>query len=327
MPKRIVVDTDPGVDDALALILALRSPELKVEAITTVAGNAPVEQVTKNLFTILELLDPKPSPLVAKGAEGPLKKQLITATTIHGEDGLGELFRYRNPDGSPRYPEPKVPPDLPNAVALIFELIDRYPQELTLITLGPLTNLARAILADPQRMRRVREVISMGGAISAPGNITPVAEFNVFTDPNAAQIVFDSGLPLTLVPLDVTRKVQLTKELIDAEIRPLHDRLSQFISDSTARVVEFAPKVEGAEGVILHDPLAVGVAIKPSLIKTHWLHVQVETEGHVTEGMTVADLRLIPEERKKPANLHVAFEVDVERFMSLFLERICRRSS
>lgn len=327
MPKRILVDTDPGVDDALALILALRSPELKVEAITTVAGNVPVEQATKNLFTILELLAPKPRPLVAKGAEGPLKKQLIAATAVHGEDGLGELFRYRNQDGSPRYPGPTVPPDLPNAVALLFELIDRYPQELTLITLGPLTNLARAILADPERMQKVREVISMGGAIGAPGNITPVAEFNMFTDPHAAQIVFDSGLPLTLLPLDATRKVQLTKELIEAEVRPLHDRLSQFICDATARVVEFAGKVEGAAGVILHDPLAVGVAIEPSLIKTRGLHVQVETEGHVTEGMTAADLRPIPAERKKPANLHVAFEVDAERFMSLFLERICRRSS
>lgn len=326
MPKRVVIDTDPGVDDALALILALQSPELKVEAITTVSGNVPVEQATKNVLRVLNLLNPKPRPLVAKGAARPLRKPPITATAVFGADGLGELDRFKNPDGSPRYPEPEVPQDLPMAHKAILELLDRYPGELTLITLGPLTNLAQALLENREGVKTLREVVIMGGAIGVPGNITPAAEFNIHVDPHAAQIVFASGLPITLVPLDVTERVTLSRDAIETPAQSLNDPLPQFISDATAKVMGFMERVYGVPVITLHDPLAVGVAIDPSFVKTSPLHVDVETDGRITEGMTVADLRSIREDLKEPPNLHGALEVDADRFLAFFLERVCQRN-
>lgn len=286
MPKKVVIDTDPGADDALALILALRSPELQIEAITTVSGNVPVEQATKNVLRVLNLLDPKPRPIVAKGAAQPLKKPLVTAQEVHGADGLGELDRFKNPDGSPRYPEPEVPPDHLSAHEALLELLDRYPGELTLITLGPLTNLAQALLTDRERVKRLREIIIMGGAIRVPGNVTPMAEFNIYVDPHAAQLVLASGLPLTLIPLDVTEKVVLSRDALQRLVQSFNDPLSQFISDMTVKVIELTERVYGMPGMILHDPLAVGVAIDPSFVKTFPLPVDVETEGRITEGMT-----------------------------------------
>ena len=325
MPKRVIIDTDPGVDDALALILALRSPELEIEAITTVSGNVPVEQATKNVLRVLNLLDPKPRPPVAKGAAGPFKKPLVTATVVHGADGLGDLDRFKNLDGSPRYLEPEVPRDLPSAHEAILELLGRYPGELTLITLGPLTNLAQALLEDRERVKTLREVVIMGGAIRAPGNATPAAEFNISIDPHAAQLVFASGLPITLVPLDVTEKVTLSRDTIETIAQSSNDPLSQFISDATGKVIEFMERVAEVPAITLHDPLAVGVVIDPSFVKTSPLHVDVETDGRITEGMTVADLRSIRDDLKQPPNLHGALEVDADRFLAFFLERICRR--
>lgn len=327
MPIRVIIDTDPGVDDALALLLGLLSPELQVEAITTVCGNVSVDMATRNVFRVLSLLAEKPWPPVARGADRPLKNELKTAAAVHGEDGLGNLERYQLPDSSPRYPDPEILPAPQGAIPLLFNLLDRFPGEISLIALGPLTNLAQAILRDPGRMQQVREIILMGGAMGVPGNVTPVAEFNIYTDPEAAQIVFRSGLPLTVVPLDVTRQVRLTRKAILEEIQPLGTRIGQFIVDSTAYSLELFERIEEIPAITLHDPLAVGVAVDPSLLNLKPLFVDVEIQGEMTRGMTVADLRPIAADLKAKPNARVARAVDGKRFLNLFRERLCPESS
>ncbi len=322
--KRVIIDTDPGIDDALALFLALQSPELRVEAITTVAGNAPVEDCTRNVFLLLGLLSPKPRPVVAQGGARPLERERRDAVDVHGEDGLGGLARYQNPDGHPRYPPPEVSLAKVEAADLILELVDRYSGEITLITLGPLTNIAQALLRDRDTMGKVHRVVSMGGAILHPGNTSPTAEFNVATDPEAAQIVFSSGLPLTLIPLDVTERVRLSADALRTWVEPLADPPAQFLLDCTSHLISFSERWEGFAGIILHDPLTVGVVIDQGLVRTQPLYVRVETRGDITTGMTVADRR--PFRAEGNPNLEVALAVDVERFLSLFMERLCRRS-
>lgn len=327
MQKRVIIDTDPGVDDALAIMLALLSPELKVEAITTVNGNVSLVQATRNAAFLLDLLDPKPRPILARGAAKPLKKVPSRAQFVHGPDGLGGLGRFRNPDGSRRYPHPEIPPQIPGATDVILDLVRRYPDELSLVALGPLTNIAEALATDKKRMKRLRELIIMGGAIRVPGNVTPAAEFNIFVDPHAAQHVFRSGLPITLVPLDVTQKVLLEYGQIPNLAREMEPALGMFVSDSTSKAVEHTEKVKGMAGIYLHDPLAVGVSIRPSLVKITPLNVETETRGGITEGMTLADLRTIRDDLKHQPNMGVALEVDAEGFLSLFKERLCPGSS
>jgi inosine-uridine nucleoside N-ribohydrolase len=327
MQKRVIIDTDPGVDDALAILLALCSPELKVEAIITVNGNVSLEQATRNAAFIIGLLDPKPRPILARGATRPLKKRPFRAQSVHGSDGLGDLHRFKTPDGSPRYPDPELGPDIPEATELILDLLKRYPEELSVIALGPLTNLAEAMSADQKRMQQLREVIIMGGAIRVPGNITPAAEFNIFVDPHAAHRIFASHLPIKLVPLDVTEKVFLESREIEGLARAMGAPLGAFLSHSTAKAVRHLEEVRGIAGVFLHDPLAVGVAIRPSLVKTTPLHVDVETRSGITQGMTIADLRAIRDDLKQPPNAHVALEVDARGFLSFLRERLCQRSS
>ncbi|MFQ5846641.1 MAG: nucleoside hydrolase [Candidatus Methylomirabilales bacterium] len=322
--KRVLIDTDPGIDDALALFLALKSPELRVEAITTVAGNAPVEDCTRNVFTLLEVLNAEPRPVVARGAAHPLARELRTAVEVHGSDGLGGLSRYRNPDGLPRYPQPREALAPVGAADLILDLVGRSPGEITLITLGPLTNVAQALLRDRSAMGKVHRVVSMGGAVCVPGNTSAVAEFNIATDPEAAQIVFTSGLPLTLIPLDVTERVRLSRDALRTWVEPLADPPAQFLLDCTAHLTAFSEKWEGFAGVILHDPLTVGVVTDQDLVQCRSLYVQVETRGEITAGMTVADRR--PFRAEGRPNVEVAMAVDVDRFLSLFMERVCRRS-
>ncbi len=327
MKKRVIIDIDPGVDDALALLLALRSPELQVEAVTTVSGNVPVEQATKNAALLLDLFGPEPRPILARGAAQPLRKGFIRAQSVHGSDGLGELNRFKNPDGSPRYLYPQLPADVPDATQVLMDLLRRYPDELSLITLGPLTNLERALKADEKRVKGLREVVIMGGAIDVPGNITPAAEFNIFVDPHAAKRVFQSGLPIKLVPLDVTERVCLQQMEIENLARVMDEPLGRFICDVTSKSMEYMKQVRGMAAILLHDPLAVGVAIDPSMVKTTFLHVDVETHRGITRGMTLADLRHIRDDLRQPPNLHAALEMDAERFLSCFKERLCPRSS
>jgi len=326
MGKRVIIDTDPGIDDALALMLALKSDELHIEAVTTVSGNVSLEQATKNAALLLELLNPSPRPLLGAGSERPREKAAMKSQSVHGSDGLGGLHRFRNRDGTPRYPEPSITRPLPDAIEILFDLVNRYPEELTLITLGPLTNLAQALAKDANQIKRLREVISMGGAIKVPGNVTPAAEFNILTDPHGAQRVFESGLPMTLVPLDVTEKVRLTAEDIHELGRDMDEPWGALVSHITGHSMDHMSKIRGVSGIYLHDPLAVGVAIDPMMVVTSPLHVAVETGKGITRGMTLADTRSISKQLKHPANLHVALEVESERFRTFFKERLCRRS-
>ena len=314
--KRVIIDTDPGIDDALALLLAFRSPELEVAAITTVSGNVPVDTATGNVFKILGLVPDAAVP-VARGADRPLIKEGVHAGPIHGLDGLGG--QGESLDGSKArkaWLSPRTGPEE------IVHQIESSTKPVTIIALGPLTNMALALEASPRAMATVERCIVMGGAISVPGNITPAAEFNLFVDPHAASRVFQSGLPLTLVGLDVTRQALLQRSTVETLIRPKKTPTAAFISRATERLLDWTEKHSGEAAIPLHDPLAVAVALDPALVRSERLSVEVETEGQLGQGMTVADLRpLLPAWKKKP-NLQVCLQVRVAEFMTFFLERV-----
>lgn len=317
-PKRIVIDTDAGVDDALAIIFAMRSPELRVDAITTVSGNVHVDLCTENVLRILDVLEPEHMPLVARGEADPLVRPPFTAPEVHGVDGLGGLHSLMDETGILRYARPSTTPISTPAVELLPQLA---AADVTLVAVGPLTNVAKAIVADPERMRRYAGIIVMGGAFRAYGNTTATSEFNIYVNPHAAQVVLASGIPLIFVPLDVTEQVCLEMGHIIREIDPLGTRLSQFLADLTRGYIDYHMETEGFPGCYLHDPLAIGVAIDESFVGMQEGHVEVETEGTATIGMTVGDLRpnpVIP----KPPNARICTEVDVQRFFRFFLDRI-----
>jgi purine nucleosidase/pyrimidine-specific ribonucleoside hydrolase len=322
MPRHVIIDTDPGVDDALALILALQSPELCVDAITTVSGNVEVELATRNALTVLGLFPSERRPPVAKGAAQPLSRAFSKATDFHGEDGLAGISSLCLPAGQLRYPPADASLSPFDAVTCLLNCIQRAPDELTLIALGPLTNLARAWQRDAEVVGQLLEVVIMGGAVTVPGNVTPVAEFNIYVDPEAAQVVFASGLPITLIGLDVTERVRLTAEMLAQHISPLASPLSQFVVQCTTPTLQSSAQVERRAGMAMHDPLAVGVVIDPSIVHTVPLAVQVETQGEFTTGMLVADRRPLPSDVMPTANVHVALGVDGARFLELFLGRL-----
>jgi purine nucleosidase/pyrimidine-specific ribonucleoside hydrolase len=325
MAERVIIDTDPGIDDALALILALRSSELEVAAITTVSGNVPVDVSTTNVFTVLSLLSLSQEPPVASGLSQPRRKRPVFATSVHGDDGLGGLHRYRDSSGRPRYGPPRVTPSGRSAVEEILFHIAPRPESFTLIALGPLTNVAEAIERDRATMTRLKRIVLMGGAVTVPGNITATAEFNIFVDPEAASIVLGAGIPIIMVGLDVTRKVRLTRETVETEVFPCRTAVSQFVCDCTSDLFAIYEEREGEPSFPLHDPLAVGAVIDPSLVSSKPMHVEIETGGEVTEGMTVADRRPLVETLKKSPNAQVCLDVEKERFLFLFLERLCQK--
>ena len=294
-----LIDTDPGIDDALALLLAWNSPELAVEAITTVAGNVPVAAATRNLDRLLALRRPAPAPRVGVGAAAPLARPLLTAERYHGVDGLGDADDW--PPGAERPPAGEA---RPRAADLIVETAARRG-ELTVIALGPLTNLALALEADHSRVASVARVVVMGGAVDVPGNVTPRAEFNMHVDPEAAARVFEAGLSLDLVPLDATRQARLTRAQLAAALQrapgPVADRIAAF----TARTLVAADPV----GMALHDPLAVGVAIDPTLVEWESVRLAIGPGG---ETRRVAGA----------PNCRFARIVDAERFRTLFLSRL-----
>lgn len=320
-PKRIVIDTDAGVDDALAIIFAMRSPELQVEAITTVSGNVHVDLCTENVLRILDILQPDRMPIVARGEPVPLVRQPFAAPEVHGYDGLGGLHTLMDETGNLKYPCPAASPISTPAVELLLQIADESPDEITLVAIGPLTNVAKAIIADPERMRKYAQIVIMGGAFRTYGNTTATSEFNIYVDPHAAQVVVESGIPLIFVPLDVTEQVCLDMGHVVREIHPLGTRLSQFLSDLTRRYVEYHLATEGFPGCYMHDPVAVGVAIDESLVGMQEGHVEIETEGVAATGMTVCDFRpnpVIP----RPPNARICLEVDANRFLRFFLDRI-----
>jgi ribokinase len=317
-----VIDTDPGIDDALALMLALRAPEIHVELLTTVAGNVSVDVATANACRLVALLNPSTWPVVAQGSARPLRRPLYTATATHGQDGLGGLTQLQRADGSLQYPPPQRPTAQRQAVQRLLTLVETYGQDLTVIALGPLTNIARAIMHAPQTMQQLGRLIIMGGAVAVPGNVTAVAEFNIFVDPHAADIVFRAGLPTTLVPLDVTRQVRLTRTVLRAWRSG--SKLAHLIRQMTRHILQ-GPR--GQHGMAMHDPLAVAVALDPSLVQLTPVPLWVETQGEHTLGMTVVDQRTSERQAEAPASIAVALEVDVARVLALFAERLFASSA
>src|SRR5437868_2653524 len=271
---RVIIDTDPGVDDALALLLAMRSPELKIEAITPVAGNVPLDLTLPNALRMVEIAGRTDIP-VAAGARAPLVRRLVTATYAHGENGLGGAV----------FPEPTTKPIADPAAEFIRKVVRKYPHEVTLITLGPLSNVATALNSDPELAGMVRGLTMMGGSLSG-GNITPAAEFNIYVDPEAARIVFQSGIPVTMVGLDVTRKTSLT----DEHVRVL-EASSNAASQAAAKIGRNAINHNRERGFLvgpnMHDSLAVAGFLDPSLLKFQDYYVDVETTGELTAGETL----------------------------------------
>jgi purine nucleosidase/pyrimidine-specific ribonucleoside hydrolase len=321
--RPVHIDTDPGIDDALALFLAWGLPGLRVEAISTVAGNVSVDLATVNVFRILDAARPALRPRVARGAAAPLRRSLVTAAHVHGEDGLGNLDRYRGPDGSPRYGNPRLVLERGDGADLILESAGRFGRDLIVIALGPLTNVALALQRDPGRLCRIGRLVIMGGAVTVAGNITPAAEFNFHVDPDAAQAVLAGSLPVEIVPLDVTRRVTLGRTDLDARLPAPRGPREQFLEDVTAHGFAFGG-ARGDGGITLHDPLAVAVAAEPSLVGLEPLDVQVETDSELTRGLSLADRRPGAPEGRRPPNCRVALTVDVPRALALTLEGLCR---
>jgi purine nucleosidase/pyrimidine-specific ribonucleoside hydrolase len=293
-----VIDTDPGIDDALALLIAWSSPEIDLEAITTVAGNVGVGQGTDNLLRLLDLRHPARMPTVAVGAAAPLARPLRTAQGYHGEDGLGDV---------PGWPEVRRP-STSSAEAVLVEAARRHGGALTLIALGPLTNLARAVGADGAAMTAIGRVVVMGGAVDVPGNVTPEAEFNLHVDPEAAAEVFAAGMTIDLVPLDATRQALLTPAHLDAALAGSRGAGSERVRAVAERAMRIDLR-RGQVGMTMHDPLAVAVAIDPTLVSWETVRIAIGPDG---------------ETRRAPGapNCRVARVVGGERFSRFVIERL-----
>ncbi|NES99116.1 MAG: nucleoside hydrolase [Sphaerospermopsis sp. SIO1G2] len=314
----LIIDTDGGVDDALALIMALNSPQIDLKAITVLAGNIDVDRAAKNVLRVISIVEPDKIPTVAKGCEKPLVNPPFNAAGIHGTDGLGELYRFQQADGSPRYPQLTLEPADENAIDILLKAAQNYGENLTIVALGPLTNIATALQQDAETMKKIGRIIIMGGAVKVPGNISAAAEFNFFVDPHAAQVVMESGIPLTLVGLDVAMKAPLPRAVVEENLQKHPSKITQFIADCTEIYMAFYRDNEGFYGCYLHDPLALAVAIDPSLVKTELLYMVVETEGRFTKGLSLADLRDRRDESENPPNIDVCLDVDTQKFLQLF---------
>jgi purine nucleosidase len=304
--KRIIIDTDPGVDDALAFLLALASPEIKLEALTTTQGNVTLEKATRNALSVLELAGASHIPVV-RGSLLPLVQPLRASADVHGESGIGNS----------KLPEPKTPTVTQHAVDYLIERILAEPNEISIFPIGPLTNIAMAIRKVPRFAKAVKELVIMGGAILEPGNMTPLAEFNIYVDPHAAHIVFHSGIPITLIPLDVTHKCLLRQEHVD-RLMKIDSPISRFIRD-VMEVYLQASFALGYEGSSLHDPLTLATIVAPELLTLKEYYVDVDISGGVSMGKTFADILNLT---KKPANMKVAMNVRGEDFVELFLQRL-----
>ncbi len=320
MPRRIIIDTDPGVDDALALLLALRSPELQIEAITVVSGNVHLDLCLENAFRILNAAGVSERPPVAQGCERPLERSPVEAAHVHGDDGLGQITKILESNGPLRYPAPAIEPVGRHAVDVILDLVGKHPDQISIVALGPLTNIATAIRKDATTMGQLQELIVMGGSLNGQGNVTPVAEFNFYADPEAARVVVQSGIGVTVVGLDVTHRAVLPRKAFDERTGSESNDYTRFLRDVTAKWFDFA-EGRSLDGAYLHDPLAVGVAIDPSFVETEVFAADVETGGELTQGMLVTDRRRVPGvEEGTP--IRGCVEVDSERFVRFFLSRV-----
>ena len=309
-PRNIIIDTDPGQDDAVAILLALGSPELQVLGITAVAGNVPLALTERNARIICELAG-RPDLRVYAGCDAPLKRKLVTAEHVHGKTGL---------DG-PQLADPMMPLQTQHAVDFIIDTLRHAPSgTVTLCPLGPLTNIAAAFLKAPDVVDRVQQIVLMGGAYFEVGNITPAAEFNIYVDPEAAEIVFKSGVPLVVMPLDVTHKALTNRARIEA-FRGMGTEPGRMVAEWTDFFERFDMQKYGAEGAPLHDPCVIAYLIDPSLFTGRHINVEIETQSELTLGMTVADWWGVT---NRPANALFMGGVDADRFYALLIERIGR---
>ncbi|ABV33583.1 MULTISPECIES: nucleoside hydrolase [Pseudothermotoga] len=299
----LILDCDPGHDDAFALLIAGASKELGLTGVTTVAGNSYLHNTSRNARTILDLFDID-LPVFA-GREKPLLRNIVIAPDIHGQSGL---------EGA-NLPAMKRPIEKTNAVQFMAETIEKY-DDVTLVATGPLTNVALLILMHPHLIHKLNSIVLMGGGISF-GNVTPVSEFNIFADAEAAKIVFESGVPIVMVPLDLTHQVIVTDEEI-FRIRSLGQKF-EILSDLLIFFKSAYKKVFGIEGVPLHDPCTVMYLLSPEIFESKEYHVDIETKGELTYGQTVVDLW---NTSGKKANARVLLSVKRERFFQIFFEKI-----
>jgi len=307
MPKKILIDTDPGIDDSLAILLALASPELSLEGLSIVHGNCSLEQAVINGLSVLELANAGHIPVTA-GCELPLVQPSLLAPETHGNTGLGYA----------KLPKPRIKPRVQHGCDFLIEKILSNPGEITLVAIGPLTNVALAIRKEPRIVKALKELIIMGGAIRHEGNTTALAEFNTFVDPHAAHIVYHAGIPTTLVPLDVTYQCMLTRKDVE-RLQVSNSPIPAFIRDTTKFYMEFHDAYQGLEGCVINDPLALALTFAPELCDYQELPVDVDLSGGVSMGKTFADFFNY---NKKPANLKVALGVRPRDFIELFLERM-----
>src|SRR6266545_7867156 len=307
IPKRILFDTDPGIDDACAILLALASPELSVEGLSIVHGNCSLEQATTNALSVLELANASHIP-VAHGCELPLVQPSLLALETHGDTGLGYA----------KLPEPHSQPIVQHGIDFLIEKILASPGEITVVAIGPLTNIALAIRQEPRMVAALKEIIIMGGALRHEGNTTALGEFNTYVDPHAAYIVYHAGIPATLVPLDVTYQCILTSGDIN-RLQKIDSPITKFIEDATRFYMEFHDEYQQIEGCVINDPLALALTFAPELCIYQELPMDVDISGGISMGKTVADFYNYG---KQPPNMKVASEVRARDFIELFLERI-----
>ena len=319
--RKLIIDTDPGTDDAMAILLALNSPELKVEAISVVPGNVDGKQGLENALKLVSVAGRCDIPVTA-GAQHPLMQKLVTAQYWHGKNGLADLDL---PTAKCKA-DPRFGPDL------IIELVHKYPHEITLVPVGPLTNIALAVSKDPSIVGLVKDIVIMGGSISG-GNVDGAAEANIFGDPEAAQIVFTAGWMVTMVGSDVGERTLMTRKHLK-ELERGHGPENDVMTGIAKFYIERSEK-NGWDGAAMYDPLAVAVVIDPTLVKWKEMHVDVETKGEFTRGETVAN-RMGANEKNVlhgdhyeiegydvlQPNARVVLSSDAERFLTMFIRRV-----
>ncbi|AYC99454.1 nucleoside hydrolase [Neorhizobium sp. NCHU2750] len=310
-PRKIIIDTDPGQDDAAALMLAFASPdEIEILGLCAVAGNVPLSYTSRNLRIVCELCG-HPEAKVYEGALKPLNRPQVTAEHVHGKTGL---------DGAD-LPEPTMLPQAQNAIDFIIDTLMREPSgTVTICTLGPLTNLAMALQKEPKIAGRIQELVMMGGGCFEGGNITPAAEFNIYVDPEAAKIVFDAGIPTVILPLDVTHQLLTTKARV-AKIAAIGSRPAQVLVEWLAFFERFDIEKYGSDGGPLHDPTVIAYLLKPELFSGRHCNVEIEVQSPLTAGMTVVDWWHVTDRQRNATFMR---NVDADGFFELLTERVAR---
>jgi len=312
-PRKVIIDCDPGQDDAIALFLAMSSPdELEVLGITTVAGNVPLELTQRNARMMCDIAELRDTPVFA-GCDRPMALEPITAEYIHGATGIDGVDVF----------EPETPLQDQHAVDFIIEaLLAADESSVTLVPTGPMTNIATAIHREPEILGRIEQIVAMGGAMREGGNRSPSAEFNVLADPHAAEAVYDCGRPVTAMGLDVTHQVLSTRERV-ARIRAIGNPVAEATAGMLSFFHRYDTKKYGTEGAPLHDPCTVAWLLRPELFRTKRCNVSVEKDSTLTLGHTAVDFWEVTD---RPPNVDWSYEVDADGFYDLLIERLGRFS-